>query len=75
VGPMGQKRHIIYRYLDDHSSDELEPLPDPFSFTVGDIVHRSGANWRIERIFTQQDLDDPNSPSTIWVCLAGVTLH
>ena len=69
------RRHIIYRYLDEPWSDDMELLRDPFSFCAGDIIHRHGKSWRINRIFTQPAIDEPSETHTIWVCLIKAALH
>jgi hypothetical protein len=69
------KRHVIYRYLDEPRSDELELLRAPFMFSAGEIIDRHGSSWRINRIFTQPAIDEPSETHTIWVCLVKTVLH
>jgi hypothetical protein len=68
-------KNIVYRYSDNVLSDDLEiDLTGELTFKKGDVILRSGKNWKIDSVHSEQYINDLRMV-TIWVYLVDVPVN
>lgn len=72
---MASAKNIVYRYSDNVLSDDLEiDLTGELTFKKGDVILRSGKNWKIDSVHSEQYINDLRMV-TIWVYLVDVPVN